>query len=183
MRTLLFALLVMLALPLHAATADSPDLAQLQKHAERGDAVAQNNLAVRYATGDGVTRDHEKAAHWYRQAAEQGHAIAQHNLGALYELGLGVPEDLDAAAVWYRMAAEQGDGWAQFSLARLYTLPEFDGRDPVKAYTWALLAVRMPDPELQKNCARFLRDLGARLSREQIAKATSMAGAWRPRRF
>jgi len=52
--------------------------------AEQGDADAQNNLGVRYATGEGVTQDKVEAAKWYRKAAEQGNAYAQCNLGDSY---------------------------------------------------------------------------------------------------
>ena len=49
--------------------------------AEQGLAMAQYNLGVMYAKGEGVTQDNEQAVAWYRKAAEQGEAIAQNNLG------------------------------------------------------------------------------------------------------
>jgi len=48
---------------------------------EQGDAVAQYNLGVMYAHGEGVSEDDAQAVHWYRKAAEQGVARAQVNLG------------------------------------------------------------------------------------------------------
>ena len=50
-------------------------------HAEQGDASAQNNLGLMYATGEGVLQDEAEAVRWYRLAAEQGQADAQNNLG------------------------------------------------------------------------------------------------------
>jgi hypothetical protein len=38
--------------------------------AEQGDAVAQNNLGVMYATGAGVPEDDAESVRWYRLAAE-----------------------------------------------------------------------------------------------------------------
>jgi TPR repeat protein len=55
----------------------------LLKAAEAGDAVAQNNIAVMFHFGKGVTLDEAKAAEWYRKAALQGNAKAQSGLGHL----------------------------------------------------------------------------------------------------
>ncbi len=40
--------------------------------AEQGDAVAQYNLGVKYAQGEGVSEDYAEAIKWWRLAAEQG---------------------------------------------------------------------------------------------------------------
>jgi len=45
--------------------------------AKQGDAGAQNNLGVAYATGEGVAKDPEEAVRWYRMAAGQGIAEAR----------------------------------------------------------------------------------------------------------
>jgi len=42
--------------------------------AERGDAVAQFNLALMYYRGQGVRQDDKTALRWFRLAAEQGHS-------------------------------------------------------------------------------------------------------------
>ncbi|MDE4699642.1 SEL1-like repeat protein, partial [Klebsiella pneumoniae] len=47
------------------------------KSAEAGDAKAQYNLGVAYATGQGVRQDNRTAVEWYRKAADQGDATAQ----------------------------------------------------------------------------------------------------------
>ena len=52
-----------------------PDsLAALISAVEQGDASAQYNLGVMYATGRGVPEDGTEAVRWYRAAAEQGDA-------------------------------------------------------------------------------------------------------------
>jgi len=63
-----------------------------------------------YATcsGDGVAKDAEQAASWYRRAAEAGHADAQVNLGVCYFKGDGVSKDAEQAVSWFRRAAEAG---------------------------------------------------------------------------
>jgi len=49
-------------------------------------AEAQNNLAARYATGTGVTRDMAKAKYWYGKAAAQGNKQAAYTLQQLEAL-------------------------------------------------------------------------------------------------
>jgi TPR repeat protein len=43
--------------------------------ANDGDASAQFNLGLMYATGQGVQQYNTAAALWFRKAAEQGHAL------------------------------------------------------------------------------------------------------------
>jgi TPR repeat protein len=76
--------------------------------AEQGNAVAQNNLAFMYESGQGVPQDYDEALKWYRRAAEQGNAAAQNNLGFTYGSGRGVPRDFVQAHLWYDLAAAQG---------------------------------------------------------------------------
>jgi TPR repeat protein len=69
----------------------------LRPLAEQGNAVAQYNLGVMYAQGQGVSQDYAAAASWYLKAAEQGNAVAQYNIGVMYEDGQGVPQDYAVA--------------------------------------------------------------------------------------
>ena len=45
--------------------------------AEQGHAMAQNNLGVQYATGEGVPENYVFAYAWFNLAAAQGHESAQ----------------------------------------------------------------------------------------------------------
>ncbi|MEO5351910.1 MAG: hypothetical protein H7835_01685 [Magnetococcus sp. XQGC-1] len=137
--------MVLLLLAMSGPVAAQDDLAAVRKAAEQGDAAAQNNLGVLYATGQGVSRNHEKSLHWYRMAARQGHAIAQYNLGGLYYQGQGVPRDEREAAKWYRMAAQQGYAAAQYNLGRMYALGEGVSRDLAQAHHWLDLAAAQGD--------------------------------------
>ncbi len=58
-----------------------------QPLAKQGHAVAQYNLGLLYANGQGVPKDDAQARQWYEKAAVQGHAAAQVNLGGLYDYG------------------------------------------------------------------------------------------------
>src|SRR5690348_10181325 len=48
-------------------------------------------IARRYARGDGVPRDFNRAAEWCRKAADQDDALAQYTLGNIYSIGRGLP--------------------------------------------------------------------------------------------
>ena len=97
------------SMPTHAQTPDET-IAELRARAEQGDAVAQYNLGVIYATGEGVPQDDAEAVRWYRLAAEQGYALAQGALGAMYMNGQGVPQDHETAHVWLNLAASRSTG-------------------------------------------------------------------------
>jgi len=79
-------------------------LAQTSDHA-----YAQYYLGVMYANGQGVDRDFEEAAKWFRSAAEKGVAAAQAKLAQLYERGKGVPKDMEFAYAWYAVAEALGN--------------------------------------------------------------------------
>ena len=58
--------------------------------AEQGNATAQFNRGLKYASGKGVPQDDAEAVRWYRLAADQSVASAQSNLGFMYYEGRGV---------------------------------------------------------------------------------------------
>jgi TPR repeat protein len=76
--------------------------------AEQGDAMAQFNLGLMYANGDGVAADPVEAVKWYRLSAEQGNARAQVHLGIMYAEGKGVAQDDVQTLAWWKLAAAQG---------------------------------------------------------------------------
>ena len=128
---------------------DAEAAAAYRVAAEQGDADAQNNLAINYATGGGVPEDDAEAVRWFRLAAEQGHATAQYNLGNVYANGWGVPEDQAEAKRWFRLAAEQGDPDAQHNLGLMYAIGQglmeanrvlMDTKDDAEAVRWFRLA-------------------------------------------
>jgi TPR repeat protein/uncharacterized RDD family membrane protein YckC len=108
-------------------------IADLEKSANQGNAVAQNTLGERYQTGQGVPKDLNKAAELYRKSADQGNADAQNNLGWLYQNGLGVPKDLAKAAELYQKSADQGNALAQNNLGWFYQYGQGVPKDLAKA--------------------------------------------------
>ena len=91
-------------------------LARIKANAEKGDAGAQLDLGLLYASGRGVARDVVKAAKWHRKAADQGLPQAQYHLGLDYANGEGVKINQTEASKWFRMAADQGLVEAQYEL-------------------------------------------------------------------
>ncbi|HWF61731.1 MAG TPA: tetratricopeptide repeat protein [Nitrospira sp.] len=86
--------------------------------AERGDARAQYNLGLLYASGLGVTQDYHAALKWHRMAAKQGHAGAQNELAQMYTKGQGVPQDYVRAHMWYSIAGESLGGGSKQELTK-----------------------------------------------------------------
>lgn len=110
--------------------------------AETGYAKAQASIAWMYHTGNGVKKDMQTAAEWYRKAADQGHEIAQNNLGVFYEDGLAGPANAKKAAIWYQMAADQGYAYAQYNLGMLYAEGRGVAKDIEQAKYWLRIASR-----------------------------------------
>lgn len=102
-----------------------------RKAAEQDYAEAQNCLAVIYESGEGVTRDPEKAEMWYRKAAEQGYEP----LG-LMQYDYGRPKDSSEIAKEVVKAAEEGDAQYQFNLGLMYETGEGVPQDDLQAAYW-----------------------------------------------
>ncbi len=111
-------------------------LADIRTKAETGDAEAQYNLGVCYATRRGVAKDEVEAVKWYRKAAEQNYAKAQCNLGGCYATGQGVVKDEVEAVKWWRKAAEQDNAEAQMFLGGCYATGQGVAKDEAEAVKW-----------------------------------------------
>ncbi len=91
-------------------------VAWYRKAADQGNAFAQDNLGLCYASGRGIAANYAEAVKWYRLSADQGNAVAENHLGNCYYTGRGVAQDYAAAAAWYRKAAAQGNALARRNL-------------------------------------------------------------------
>ena len=80
-----------------------------QPLAEKGNAMAQFNLALLYFDGKGVPQDFERAAQWFERAADQGYTRAQRNLGEMYAIGQGVKKDFVQSYKWLSLCAAGGN--------------------------------------------------------------------------
>lgn len=92
------------------------ELEALRTDAQSGNPIAQFNMGVRYAQGQGVDQDYIEAARWYAAAADQGDVPAQFNLGLLFYEGKGVERNITTAFELFRLAALQGDERARAGL-------------------------------------------------------------------
>lgn len=122
---------------------------EMLQEAEQNNAVAQREVAIMYANGQGAPQDPAKAATWYRRAADQGDALAQLHLGFLYEDGNGVPKNAQEAARWYRQAADQGEPGGHFHLGLLYYKGEGVPRDLAEAVRSFRQAAKQGDAPAQ----------------------------------
>ncbi|KAJ1495550.1 hypothetical protein T484DRAFT_1761947, partial [Baffinella frigidus] len=91
---------------------DLPAAASLfQESGARGHSQAQFNSGVMFQRGEGVPRDREKAAAWWKQGADQA---------VMFQRGEGVPLDREKAAAWWKQGADQGHSQAQLELGRFH---------------------------------------------------------------
>ena len=81
-------------------------------------AYAQYFVGRMYADGQGVEKNLETAASWYRKAAELGVADAQFRLASQYQNGEGLPRDMESAYGWYSVAAHLGNPKAITAVAQ-----------------------------------------------------------------
>jgi TPR repeat protein len=84
-------------------------LAALQNHS-----LAQFNLGVMCANGQGIPKDDAKALQWFQKAADQGDSGAQFYLGNIHQrssfgaLAVNARESRIEAYKWFHIAAAQG---------------------------------------------------------------------------
>lgn len=98
-----------------------------RKAADQGHSLAQFNLAMMYAAGQGVPRDEAQSRAWMQKSADLGDAGAQYNVGMkLHRASLdgppaAAPESRIQAYKWLQLAAAQGyrgsgEAWAFVAL-------------------------------------------------------------------
>lgn len=187
-----FLIPVLLAAPL----ASGDMVSDLVGRAEKGELVAQLELAAIYAKGEGVPKDNAAAARWFlkaaeqgdanaqfilgqryskdvaeavkwfSKAAEQGHGEARMNLGGIYIAGKGVLKNSTEAAKWFLLSAEQGNPAAQCQIGRMHLTGAGVPKDDVEAYKWSNLASAQGNMAAKK----VLVFLEKRMTPEQIAE-------------
>lgn len=93
---------------------------QVRARAKKGEAWAQQCLAVFYQDGFGVPTNLDEGIRWLRKAAEQDHAPAVYAMGCVYESGTHLSQDEAAALTWFRKAAQLGSPDAEARLGCYY---------------------------------------------------------------
>jgi len=145
--------------------------------AMRSHARQQFERGCRYAKGQGVAKDQEKAVEFYRKAAEQGLAEAQATLALCCDKGYGVHEDHAEAVRWYRRAADQGLAEPQRNLGVCYELGRGVERDYTEAAKWYSKAAQQGDPQAEY-CFGRCYGLGQGVNRDpQVAAKWMLAAA------
>ncbi len=159
------------------ATSTADPLVELRAKAEKGDAKAQNKLALSYEEGNGVTKDAVEAAKWYGKAAESGYADAQFNLGLCYRDGVGVAKNAAEAVKWFQKAADQNFAEAQYNLGVSYDDGEGVTKNAVQALKWYSLAA----DQKNENAAKYRAELQKVMTSEQIAEAQKLQQGFKPK--
>jgi TPR repeat protein len=185
----------------NALPADQVKAATWFRHAaQTGLAAAQSELARRYLVGLGLERDAQQAYYWAGLAANAGRleavplrlaaaagltaaqiAAAKNDLGLVYEEGRLeplVPTDHGRALALFHQAALAGNSQAQINLAWMYQNGHGVPQDSMQAYAWLTIAHR--SGSLDYSGMKCLAAAKSRLSAEQIAAATILAGALVP---
>ena len=94
---------------------------EIETAANKGDAMAMYNMGYIFYFGKGgVSKDHAKAAKWWKKSAKLGQMNAQNNLANMYYNGKGgLKVNVAAAEYWWGEAADQGHMKARDSLLYL----------------------------------------------------------------
>ena len=103
--------------------ADAFDYDAKLKLAEKGDAVAQNEIGEYYADGGGgkFSPRYMTAFAWWEKAAQNGNARALTNIGAAWYAGNGVKRNGPKAVAYWLEAAKRGDPEAQYLMGQAYS--------------------------------------------------------------
>ena len=92
------------------------DMNNILAGALNGNADAQYNLGIMYASGLGVIQAYNEAVKWFRLSSSQGNAQAQEIYGLMYASGRGVTQDYVRAHMWLNISASSGDKNAEANL-------------------------------------------------------------------
>lgn len=99
---------------------ETSEIRDLLQKANKGNSIAQCNLATLYYEGEKIEQSYSKAFYWYKKAAQQGYAKAQFYLGLQYERAEGISYSLSDAIYWYKKALGNGYSDARCFLGNLY---------------------------------------------------------------
>ena len=146
----------------------------IQKSAQDGNAVAQFQLSLLLATGDGVAKDEAQALVWERKAAEQDHPQALAALATRLILGGGVKPDFWKGYSYLYRASALGHTLAQRMMGSLYKTGTGVKPDPVDAVKWFNIAVHSGDTR----AAQLRDEVAANMKPSDLAEAQRRTDAW-----
>jgi TPR repeat protein len=131
----------------------------LESAAAKGHAPSQNELGLRYQTGNGVKADAKIASDWFRKAADQKLPQAKVNLGLMLVKGEGVPQDRNEAFKQFNDAVQAGDVWAMNNIGSMYEMGWGTTKDVAKAKEFYSQAAAKGNQSAAANLKR-LQDKG-----------------------
>ncbi len=144
------------------------DSAALRALADKGDAVAQYNMALRYERGDGVPQAFYQVGYYLRLSSLQGHPQAQAKAKELHALCYPLsPYNLDKnpkrtveQAHACQADAELGDRDAELVVALSHERGDLLEKNRVIAAVWFKAAAMKGDPIAQFMLARSFSETG-----------------------
>ena len=122
--------------------------------ADAESADAMDNLGNCYKNGDGVDKDLEKAAGWYRKSAECGWISGVYHYATCLRKGEGVEKDERAAVRWYMKSGASGHGRSLNMLGWCAEKGHGMNEDPELAFEWYRLAAESGDAESMYDLGR-----------------------------
>ena len=132
---------------INAVFAETASFEETLKMAKEGDADAMGEVAAAYFNGDkenGIQRDAEKAAYWFRKLAETGSAVGQFNMGIQCLKGEGTEQNFEQALHWMQQAEKNGDPDASGYVQQLTRIDELQKKaDSGDVQAMADLATRL----------------------------------------
>ena len=87
--------------------------------AKNGNSKAQFDLAMMYASGNGVAKNERSAFTWFHKAARNGHTEAKYYMGLSFLQGRGVKKQLHLARYWFKQASKAGHSKAIYNLSKV----------------------------------------------------------------
>lgn len=111
-----------------------------------------------YRKGEGVPKDNNVAARWFKLGGEQGDAYSQYSLAFMYLEGTGVKKDYKEAIKWFKKAANRGDAKAQRALGMMYETGTGFTQDYKEAVKWYRKAASQGDALATKYLKEIEKD-------------------------
>lgn len=147
-----------------------------RRAAERGNAFAQEQLAIATLAGLGVQADPVQAERWLEAIGKERRAHAVFYLADQYLYGGGdvVPQDLAKGAHYTLVAAELGHPLGLAQLGALHEHGTGVEQDDVKAYAYALAAHDEGLPIEDHHFAHQVATFQARMTEAQQAEALQL---------
>lgn len=147
---------------------DAEAIKWMRKSALQGTAIAQYNLGLMLANGEGTPKNYGKAMEWLIKSANQGYLEGQTTLGRVYAAGEITPKNYEQAIYWLSKAVKGGSVDAQYHLAQSFQ----DTGNIIKAYAWWSISLLTEDAYPIK---LLIREMESELDYDQILEAQALA--------